>query len=153
MTKLLYCAACGTMRSLERDGSVTSCQCGKMNAWWLDPEKTGTVRAYTANRVDRQFGRIIGMNNTFIYRAMQALTDIEHRGAHRLATTAPGYLFDASRRDCWACIIAPGESADTRWVSDLEWADKTGRLVEPVPAADGLGPLPPPVPPGPKPVG
>lgn len=59
---------------------------------------------------------VIGLNNRFIM-AMEYNPDHEGwRRAHEEATDAPGYLFDSSKRDCWAVIVRPGQSNDVFFI-------------------------------------
>lgn len=60
--KLLYCALCGEIRSLDPGGKETNCRCGNLTAWWTDPEK-GTVKARAD---DRQNAFFIGLHNMFL---------------------------------------------------------------------------------------
>lgn len=126
MTKALYCGLCGTLRSFLSTGAITMCECGSLTGWWEDPRR-GIARLFSPRVDARDFGRIIGMHNGFLRDAVQEHGGSPvHRTLHDHHTDAPGYLFDKSQRGCWAIVIAPGESNDTRWASDEEYAAKQG---------------------------
>ena len=135
MTKALYCIACGTIRTFRRNGGLTACECGAIKGWWVDGAR-GIAQLYVNHLDDRQYGRVIGLHNGFLRGAAAGTagqTDDGNRVLHDLATDAPNYLFDKSRRSCWAVVIAPGESNDTSWATDEQFLAKqqeaTGGLV------------------------
>lgn len=116
--KVMFCCRCGDVRAFET--FYTACRCGNMEAMWLDPVK-GTVRV---RAVRRAFARIIGMSNRMLSKAqVQAMDGHNHdfsaatwREFHKEITDdAPGFLFDKSQRDCWACIIGIGSTSDIQW--------------------------------------
>jgi len=122
--KALVCASCMDIRALEPTGQWTVCRCGACEARWLDPD-AGTVRVRT---VDRSLPRILGLNNRFLVSAVKGLThefkvaaggqDEAWRELHKLATHAPGYVFDEAKRACWACIVKVNETGDIAWEAD-----------------------------------
>src|SRR5262249_44985796 len=117
MTKALSCSRCTTIRTFLSDGQITTCECGTVKGWWLDAPK-GVARLYTESLMGRHFGRIVGFHNQFLQRAHtldKPVPDGFHRNMHDRSINAPGYLFDQTRRGCWAVVILPGESSDTRW--------------------------------------
>src|SRR4051812_8312226 len=60
--KLMYCAECGDIKSMDRNGKPTTCRCGNFTAWWVDPAR-GTVKA---RAWDRENVRFIGIDNRFL---------------------------------------------------------------------------------------
>lgn len=68
---------------------------------------------------------VIGMHNAFVG-ALAAKPDHEGwRRVHDRVTTAPGYLFDKSMRDCWAVLTRVGQSNDVFFVEYGEaWATR-----------------------------
>lgn len=112
--KLLYCTRCGDIRGLlER---WTRCECGLCAARWVDPN-TGKAEVLTA---DRDFPRIIGLNNRFLLGASKAPAEKTwegkfHQELHASAVEAPGYIFDKNNRNCWACVFRVGETGDVSW--------------------------------------
>lgn len=88
-----------------------------MSARWIDPQK-GTVKV-RAN--DRSLARIVGLNNRFLLAAFDhphPVTNEDWREAHKEATKAPGYIFDETKRGCWACIVEVGQTNDITWEED-----------------------------------
>jgi hypothetical protein len=59
---------------------------------------------------------VIGLHNQFILGASEELDDAGWRRLHERVTTAPGYLFDATKRDCWAVLTRVGQSNDVFFV-------------------------------------
>jgi hypothetical protein len=115
--KGLLCSACVDFRALAPEGSV-SCRCGNVTAWWVDP-----VRGVAKFRaINRQMAFGIGFHNSFLIEATTVLRGLampeDWRQLHEKATDAPGYMFDKSRRDCWALIFKPGSTSDTSWDDD-----------------------------------
>lgn len=119
--KALLCAKCFDIRALDPDGAWTPCRCGNMQARWLDPER-GTVKVKAKNR---EHARMIGFNNHFLIKGALGFEHHEMVEAggqweawqklHEKATNAPGYIFDASKRGCWACIVKVNETNDITW--------------------------------------
>jgi hypothetical protein len=135
VTKALWCLKCWTIKTFNSDASLTSCDCGRIKGWWVDPER-GTARLWDGGYPSqRQYGRIIGLHNGFLAKAATSVTHEQHRQARDDALHAPGYLFDESLRGCPMVIIAPGESTDTRWATLEEWVNKTRQPWPPQPVA------------------
>lgn len=71
---------------------------------------------------------IIGLHNGFLAAlpAFKTGTPAEKwREHHDFVTNAPGYLFDKSKRDCWAVVVRPGESNDTFFMPYQEaWSQR-----------------------------
>jgi hypothetical protein len=89
--------------------------------------------------------RVIGLNNAFLAAAVRAKDsdDAAHRQIHDVTcANAPGYLFAAERRNCWALVVKVGESGDVIWVDYGEAFEHTRppvRDLAPQPAAnDGV---------------
>jgi hypothetical protein len=116
--KVLFCGICGDIRAFST--THTPCKCGNMSARWADPN-TGT---YRVRAKVKQRARIIGMNNSFLHgslnlgRETPPNTSEKWRLMHESACDAPGYIFDKSIRNCWACIIKPGDTNDGTWEED-----------------------------------
>src|SRR5262245_27072967 len=114
MTKLLACSRCGCIRTLLPD-RITTCECGTVKGWWAD-EARGVARLYTESTLARRFARFIGLHNTFLAQATafeKPVSDSFHRMLHEHVGNTRGYLFDHTRRGCWAVVLIPGESTDT----------------------------------------
>lgn len=119
--KLLFCGYCTDIRSLDPSGAWTTCRCGNTEARWLDPN-AGTVKVRARHR---EHARIIGVNNSFLIKGYKGFTHEEMvaaggqweawRKLHDQATDAPGYIFDKSKRACWACIVQVNETNDITW--------------------------------------
>lgn len=119
--KILFCGRCFSFHSFK-EKIWTFCDCKQMAARWLDPNK-GTVQVL-AQVISRTF--IIGMNNRFLMDSVaeSAMMDTQWREAHKAATDAPGYLFDESRRGCWACVVRIGQTVDIDWHPDQTRIDR-----------------------------
>ncbi len=121
--KALFHARCGDIRAPAPDRSWVYCRCGLTAMRWTDPDR-GIAQLASLSRDDRPYTRVLGLNNVFLYGEWNTLrtggliplSNEEWQKLHNLATDAPGYLFDNSRRACALAIIAPGESSDTSWV-------------------------------------
>lgn len=112
--KAIICMLCNDIRGLPTGTEPVRCSCGNVAAWWTNP-LTGQVRVYAMRR---DAVRVLGLANSFLVPACQAghvLSDQIWRELHTEATRAPGYLFDAAHRSCWAVVFAVGQSADVTW--------------------------------------
>lgn len=148
--KALHCSTidggCNAVKSFNLDGSLTSCDCGKVHGWWLDPV-VGTCAVYTEPE-DRSLAHIVVLHNGFLndgpnmipksyydpltqhpmpYPAQQG--DTFWRQLHTQSGVAPRApetvrVFDASARDCWAVIVEPGSTADSSWASESDYKTK-----------------------------
>ena len=123
--KGLACLKCVDLRALAQGNLMpVSCRCENVTAWWIDGQR-GVAR-YTAKAPTYALG--VGFNNRFLLPALESamssgiVPDEEWRKLHDEATTAPGYLFDAARRDCWVVVFKPGTVRDVEWASDEERA-------------------------------
>lgn len=114
--KALVCLGCSTITSPPAQGGAwIECACGQAAMRWTDPAAgLAEVRA-----TDRSITRVLGLNNQFLglpdsVHAELAASDHAWRDQHRQSCrdVAPNYLFHADRRDCWAIITRPGDSAD-----------------------------------------
>jgi hypothetical protein len=122
--KALVCTLCLDIRALDPSGAWTVCRCGNLEARWLDPDKgTVRVRAKDQSRV-----RMLGLNNQYLIGAAKGPTHAEMvaaggqwewwRKLHDEATNAPGYVFDKSKRACWATLVKIGETNDIAWETE-----------------------------------
>lgn len=117
--KSLFCGKCFSFHSFGVDDTEDQkhpwqyCDCRQMAARWKDPN-FGTVEVL-AQVPERAF--IIGMNNNFLSWAIRGgrLSNEDWQNAHARATVAPDHVFDAHKRNCWACIIRVGETSDINW--------------------------------------
>jgi hypothetical protein len=122
--KALVCVKCLDIRALDPKGAWTACRCGNCEARWLDPDK-GTVRV---KALDQLAVRILGLNNHYLINGARGPTHMAMveaggqwewwRKLHDEATNAPAYIFDKSRRSCWATIVKVGETNDITWEPD-----------------------------------
>lgn len=119
--KALVCLFCMDIRALEPTGLRITCRCGNVTARWLDPEK-GTVKVRAK---EQELARILSLNNRYLISGGKGPTHEETveaggpwewwRQLHDKATSAPGYIFDKSKRACWATLIKVGETNDVTW--------------------------------------
>jgi hypothetical protein len=135
--KILLCGKCFAMHSFNvadpdsTDHPWTYCDCKQMAARWLNPD-AGTVQVL-AMVPDHAF--IIGMNNRFLTGAVMTIMkhsadDSNWRGLHEEVTKAPGYVFDASHRNCWAAVLRVGETKDVSWHPAQEKLKEGGTVEE-----------------------
>lgn len=118
--KLLYCMECTTIISPQPTANrVRFCDCGQASIRWIDPHSgTLEVKALNLSAV-----RVIGLNNNMLRAAAIGpeeghSTDDWWRRVHDgLAAEADGYLFNQELRNCWAVIVAQGETSDITWVA------------------------------------
>jgi hypothetical protein len=97
-------------------------------AWWEDPQR-GVARfagqapiapqhPVTAPSSSAPYTFLIGLHNGFLQAAMAGIVqDDDYRALHDRCTDAPNYHFDKSRKACWAIVLRPGMSNDTRVVT------------------------------------
>lgn len=99
-----------------------------MAARWAD-ELTGTVEVLAQNKSAVRF---IGLHNKVL--AATILTDIVSNDAwqelHDVATNAPGYVFDKSRRNCWAAVLRMAETSDINFHPDQILIDKNEKTLQ-----------------------
>lgn len=136
--KGLFCAECVTLRTLHRGNlAPVACDCGNVTGWWLDGSR-GVAR-YTADRPAYAYG--VGLNNHLIEAVIgtygSPMADEQWRELHGEATTAPGYLFDQSRRGCWVILFKPGTVRDVEWATNEE---REAAGLPPYPAHHALAP-------------
>lgn len=112
--KVMFCLECGTIRSFTAPyHKWVLCDCGYMAARWIDPT-AGTVEVLVRTRRTNN-ARFIGLNNSMLRHARQGGLNEDWRTAHEAATDAPGYIFDKSCRNCWACIVTVGQTNDINY--------------------------------------
>lgn len=131
MTKAAMCTTCGQIvgpRSRwETDREWTWCAdpCAHTAVRWRDGAK-GLLEVTSLH--GPQGVAVIGLHNGFIARLAADLDDAGWRNHHDRVTQAPGYLFDAERRNCWAVLTRVGQSNDVFFVSYGEaWAERSTR--------------------------
>lgn len=141
MTKALHCRACNSIHSLAIDGSITSCDCGKVQGWWHDAEN-GLAYFHTPDLEDRQYLQVISVHNGFLNDGVEMIPQSYYDGATQkllpytetqkdefwrqlhqqagLAPRAPDHVrvFDAARRSCPFAIVTPGTSVDCLWANE-----------------------------------
>lgn len=122
--KALFCAGCSSLQSPPADGQWRHCVCGQSGVRWVDPA-AGQLDVWA---VDLSRARVIGLHNQMIYAAFgdptvpHVRSDAEWRQFHHdTCRESEGYLFWRGKRDCWAVIVAPGESGDVRWTTQRPW--------------------------------
>lgn len=147
MTKALHCRNCNSLHTLAPDGTVTSCDCGKVKGWWHDPDN-GIAYVFTPNPSDKALLHVVSINNGYLndgpdyipqtYLDPNTNMDIPYpepqkdefwRQLHQQAGYMPRApetvrIFDASRRGCPFVIMNPGESLDVQWASTQQISDK-----------------------------
>jgi hypothetical protein len=124
--KALVCLMCNDIRSLDPKGEWTVCRCGQLEARWLNPN-AGTVRVKADHP---SFARMLGLNNRYLIGACRGPDHHEMvaaggqwewwRELHDKATEAPGYIFDKTKRACWATVVRVGETNDITWEPEEE---------------------------------
>lgn len=140
MTKALHCRKCNSVHTFKQDRSITSCDCGKVQGWWHDPDN-GLAFVYTPDPADRELAHVISLHNGYLNDGPQLLPttyydphtqkaipypqtqiDTFWRQMHANAVVTPRApetvrIFDQSRRQCWATIIEPGTAVDVQWAT------------------------------------
>lgn len=121
--KALICVTCSDVLApynFRNGNKWRVCQCGCSAVRWRD---TLAGHLEVSNVESPRSVRVMGMHNGFLMDAVHAhIGDHEaHKRAHNDAINAPGYLFDRTRRECWACIFRPGETNDVFFV---DWNEK-----------------------------
>ena len=121
--KVLVCSICVSVHSFPTDGTWRVCDCKAAAGRWVDPQR-GTVEFAEQVAGAAYF---IGLHNHFLMSAMPPAyvyqrTDEAWRALHDETTQAPGYLFDRERRNCWACVVRPGASSDSKLLA--EWPEE-----------------------------
>jgi len=111
--KALICAKCMDIRALPQGTEWITCRCENAKARWSDPNAGRMV----VNAKDKQYVRVLGINNTFLLEALASpnLNNDSWRHLHDVATNAKGYVFDKEFRNCWACVFKVGETSDVSW--------------------------------------
>lgn len=119
--KALFCADCSVIISGPTDGSWRWCDCGNAAIRWTDPVR-GKAEVWAENRRDV---RIIGLHNGMLQLPFETVGSMINdwdgwRELHQHLADAvdPGYLFHADKRACWAVVIRPGDSNDTRYADE-----------------------------------
>lgn len=114
--KAALCITCSDIVTPFRDWQTNRtwrwCQCDHVGVRWRDGEK-GLLEV--ASLHGPEYVRVLGFNNAFLAAGVQGFRMAEDwRDLHEAAAKAvdPHYLFHADRRNCWALIVAIGESGD-----------------------------------------
>lgn len=150
--KCLTCKNCLDVRAFNNDGSLTSCQCGKVQGWWSDPYN-GLSVIYTPDPDDRPLARVLSLMNGFLFDGPTMIpqtypdhlthteipfprgqVDIFWRQLHQQAAIMPPApetvrAWDQSGRNCWAVILTPGTCIDVAWATPDEIQAKTREVV------------------------
>lgn len=147
MTKALVCKSCLDVRAFLNDGSLTTCQCGKVQGWWTDAYN-GLAVMHTPDPEDRPLAHVLSLHNGMLVDGpgMVPQTYPDHlthneipfprgqvdqfwRQLHEQATVCPpapetARLWDRSARNCWAIILTPGLHIDVAWAKPDEVQSK-----------------------------
>ncbi len=147
MTKAIHCRVDNSVRTLNSDGSLTTCECGKVEGWWRDA-LNGLAVVHTPDRADRHLAHIISIHNGFLNDGPTMIpntyqdqlthspmpfppsqVDTFWRQLHQQVLLTPRApetvrMWDQSSRACWVVIIEPGTTADTEWATEADAADK-----------------------------
>jgi hypothetical protein len=112
--KALICGLCGDIQALQIEWR--SCKCGNVEAHWTN----GQLGLAEFRCWDYGTAFLLGLNNTVLAPALrgQLLMNEDWREAHEQATDAPGYIFDKSKKACWAVIVRMGTTADVKRADD-----------------------------------
>jgi len=120
MTKAVICVPCGQIVGPisrweeNRDWNWCADPCHHTGVRWRDGYKGLLEVTSFHGALDL---RVIGLHNGFLQSVTSIpMTHAGHRGEHERATHAPGYLFDRSKRDCWAVVVRVGESNDVFFI-------------------------------------
>ena len=71
---------------------------------------------------------VVGLHNQFLGALAEITSDEAWRRHHERVTDAPGYLFDKSKRACWAVVTRVGQSNDVFFVPyGAAWSTREGR--------------------------
>jgi hypothetical protein len=127
VTKALICLACVDIVTpyTSTDRGWRRCRCGQSAVRWRNPDQ-GLIDV-TATAGPRLV-RVLGLNNLFLQDAVTATTGLGARppgywrGLHQQQTTTVprNYLFHADQRNCWAVVIAVGDTNDVSFVEPGE---------------------------------
>lgn len=124
MTKAVLCIACSDivspLRAWQTDRSWRWCQCDHTAVRWRD----GTRGLLEVTSLHGASGlRVIGFDNAFLVEAVAfgrggrtSAADWRDLHARTCRDVPPGYLFHADNRDCWALVVAVGESGDVTFI-------------------------------------
>lgn len=112
--KAAMCTTCGQVigpQPRTNEGAWTWCAmpCAHSAVRWRDGAK-GLLEVTSLHGPDGVV--VIGLHNGFIAALADGPDDELWRRVHDLATDAPGYLFDKSKRACWAVLTRVGQSND-----------------------------------------
>lgn len=124
MTKLAMCLDCSDIVMPYPDSDVTKewrhCYCRRCSVAWEDGKLGKLLVGHSRGR---NHVRVIGMNNLFLYSDETVNigddNDWKQRHAETSAKCGDHYLFHHTRRDCWACIIAVGQTGDVSFVDNI----------------------------------
>lgn len=126
--KALFCLSCGDIIAPHRpqllpDPRWRWCDCGASGVRWEDAER-GLLQVTAVNGPEKL--RVLGLANTFLETAAgrddqaPGSTDTmeEWRLLHAtvVENVPANYLFHESKRECWAVVIAVGETSDVEFV-------------------------------------
>jgi hypothetical protein len=123
MTKAALCVTCADIvspyRSSATDGRWRRCECGQAGVRWRN-SVTGQLEVTSEGGPDNV--RVIGINNMFLQGAVGGYANTPRSWRelheHTCRTVEPHYLFHQDNRNCWALIVAVGESGDVTFVRD-----------------------------------
>jgi hypothetical protein len=121
MTKAALCVHCSDIvsphRDWQNDRAWRWCECAHMAVRWRDGAQ-GLIEVTALHGAGMV--RVLGFNNTFLAKAVQHPPAFPEMWRELHAVTChdvpDNYLFHASKRDCWALIVRPGESGDVTFV-------------------------------------
>lgn len=111
--KALICGECADIQALQDEWRT--CKCGNVSARWTNA-LLGIAEFKARNR-EKAF--LLGMNNRLLGPALRGELAMweDCRAAHDIATKAPNHIFDESRANCWAVVVAVGRTNDVKWAS------------------------------------
>ena len=133
--KALHCRVCNSLHSLKDSGEPTTCDCGRVTAWYTNADNG--LACITAE--DHDVAHLLSINNAWIndgpdliptaYLDMTTQKQIPYtqeqldsfwRELHAQGTIMPRApehirVWDQSRRGCPVAILTPGQSVDAQW--------------------------------------
>lgn len=123
MTKAAVCTSCmdivAPRRDWRKDRSWRWCECEHTGVRWRHGER-GLLEVTSRDGIEGV--RVLGLNNLFLVPAAGNgvnWQDAQWRTVHEVTCEDAGehYLFGAGRRNCWALVIAVGQTGDVTFIS------------------------------------
>ncbi len=135
MTKAVICTHCMDILAPYRDWQTNRgwrwCQCGHAASRWRDGAR-GLLEVTALH--GPQYVRVLGLMNSFLEAAVAGRPWGEPESVHEewrllhdqaCEDVPEHYLFNESKRQCWAVVIRPNETGDVTFVDYADAANDT----------------------------